>query len=252
MRETTFSTRDSTSIGPSATARLIALIAAVVGVFVCTGPYVLISAWLVVLVPLHVLTRTARPLGYAVAIAVLPIGIMAFFVWGFLVGAPPGLPVGSDPRGGMEFGTMIGFRVAVLASITQLCLLTIPTDQLAVTFRRFGLRGEALVVILVSYTIIPELRLRMSQVITARTARGLRGTSILARVRDLTSMMLPVVAWTLRAAVQRADTWHHRKLLGRIEELANMRQETSAVQSGLVVILAGGWLVTTVIMRVAN
>jgi len=250
LPETTFSPRTQGRCGPSVTARLIAVTAAALGAFVCTRPYALIGIWLVALVPLHVITKTARALWYTVTIVVLPIGIMSLAIWGFLIGAPPGALVGSDPDGGIEFGATVAFRVAVIASIAQLCLLTIPADQLPVALRRFGLRGDILVVLLVSFTILAELRLRASQVITARTSRGLRRTSLPGRVRDLLPMMIPVVTWTLRSAVQRADTWQQRRLLGRIEELAGIDQKSSSMLSWILVTAACGWLAATILIRV--
>lgn len=249
MLETDSSTNARDDRGPSAVARFGAMLLGLAGALVCSQPLLLLGVWLCILIPLHIGTRTSRYLGYAFSVVVVPIGIVSLLVWTILVGAPPGQPVGSDPHGGFLFASKITLRLAVFSSILQLGLVTIHRDRLAMTLHRIGLRGEGLIVVLASYSLFAELKYRMDQILTARTARGLRGTTWLGRTRDLIAMMSPVLMWTVRSAVQRADMWHQRQLLRQVARMASETEETSAAVSLGLLILSGLWFLVVLVAR---
>ena len=58
----------------------------------------------------HLLPRFLKFL----AVAQVPMTIMLVAVWGWVAKAPPGMPMGSDPRGGAMFALLISLRLAVL------------------------------------------------------------------------------------------------------------------------------------------
>jgi len=96
---------------------------------------------------------------------------MLVAVWGWVAKAPPpGMPMGSDPRGGVLFALLISMRLAVLGGTFQLIMLSIPS-QLYGHASRWGLRGEGMVVALGVFAVEPELKLRAEQILVARRGR---------------------------------------------------------------------------------
>jgi energy-coupling factor transport system ATP-binding protein len=79
---------------------------------------------------------------------------------------------------------------------------------------------------------IPEGQLRAHQIITARYARGLIvKRSRLAALAQLPHVLRPLVAWTVRAALDRADLWIHRGLLEKVQE--NLRRPVVVAEDPL-------------------
>ena len=104
----------------------------------------------------------------------LPMMIMLILVWGYVTRAPPNMPMGSDPRGGIMYALIIALRLAVVGGAFQLAMLSIPSRLLPATLRGWGLRGEGLVVVLGVFAVEPELKLRAEQILTC--ARALAGS----------------------------------------------------------------------------
>lgn len=159
--------------------------------------------------------RLRQHLG-VVLIALAPVGIGSAVVWGMLVGAPPGAPPHTDPAAGLAYAAAIALRLGAVASAVQ-WFSAIPGDQLVACLRVSGARGSALTVVAGALAIVPEIRLRSLQVLSARQARGLAGASRLALVTTLPFLLRPLTAWSLRSAIHRADTWRQRGLLQRME-----------------------------------
>ncbi len=91
---------------------------------------------------------------------------------------------------------------------------------------------------------IPDLKLRTEQVLTARAARGLVGRrTIAAKMAQIPRILMPLVSWALRSALLRAELWEHRGLIERLSA-ARPRISYSVFSS---VLFAGGALIFAVL-----
>jgi energy-coupling factor transporter transmembrane protein EcfT len=228
---------------PHPRARGIATVLALAGTL-CARDFLAVGVvWLAVVVPIAAVAGIGRQHFRFVLTIVAPIAVALLFVWGWLVGAPPGAPVGSSPEGGCRFAALVGLRLALLGGIAQLCLLSIPTGELVFTLKRWGLRGEGLVIVIGAFSLLPELRLRADQVLTARLARGfVRKAGFISRARQLPHLLRPLFAWALRSAIQRSESWEHRGLILKLQSAEARRKTWSGPVSILFLGLSTSWL----------
>jgi len=179
----------------------------------------------------------------------LPMTVMLVAVWGWVAKAPPGMPMGSDPRGGVLFALLISMRLAVLGGTFQLIMLSIPSQLLPATLRGWGLRGEGMVVALGVFAVEPELKLRAEQILVARRARGLLGGGRWAGLKQLPRLLRPLFVWSIRSAVHRAEIWEQRAMLLRVHALPTEEAVFSPIAGGFAVFLSILWLVIAVLFR---
>jgi hypothetical protein len=231
--------------------RLVALLLLLAGALVATrlAPLAAIYAAAVILCVLA--DRFRQHVAFA-TVVLAPVGIVGVAVWGFIVSAPPGAPIKSDPLGGAIYAAMIALRLGTVGAAVQ-WFAAVPADQLIGCLRANGLRGGALTIIAGALAIVPEMRLRAEQVQSARLARGLVRPSRLGWIAALPSLLLPLSAWSLRSAIHRADAWYQRGLLTGIDALdprmvlpSDRRAENTAVT---VVALAAVLLLVSVAWR---
>lgn len=223
-------------------ARAISAVLAVVGTLFVREPLPLLLALLLVILPLLALGGGIRGYSKLAGAIGLPVIVGLFVVWGLFVGAPPGMPLHSDPTGGILFAATVGLRLLVLAAILYLAVAMVAPPLLPQVLRGWGLRGDLLAVVLGTFVLVPELAGRAGQVMTARYARGLIGRAAWTdRLRSFPQLLRPLLAWSLRSAAQRSELWDHRKLVGRLEKWSE-RGESSRLASATMLVLAGVWL----------
>ena len=181
--------------------------------------------------------------------AELPMTLMLIGVWGWVAKAPPGVPMGTDPIGGVRFALLISLRLAVLGGAFQLAMLSIPTRLLPATLRGWGLRGEGLVVALGVFAVEPELKLRAEQILVARRARGLLAGSRWAGFKQLPYLLRPLLVWSIRSAVHRADVWEQRAMLLRVEQLPTEITPFSSAAGAISLALSILWLIAAIFFR---
>lgn len=212
-------------------ARLVFLILATAGSFTVKSWWVSLTLWLLCAAALLLFGQGKKHLRLAV-LSLLPLLIMLLVVWGWLIAAPPSMPIGSNPQGGIAYALSVFSRLGLLAAIFQLVMLTIPTQQLPNCLYMWGVRGESLIIALGAFTLVPELQIRADQVMTARLARGsVKGNQLISRAAQLPLLLQPLLTWTLRSAVQRSKSWNQSGLLRRIDELSKKGQKHASWQS---------------------
>ena len=232
-------------------ARGVAALVAIVGTLLVKNVGGAAIAWLVILVPLLFVTGVLGKHMRFVVTILAPISAALFAVWAWIVGAPPGAPMGSAPSVGAEFAGLISLRLALLGGISQLCFGTIPPDRLGPTLQSWKLQGEWLFIAVSSLTLVREMQLRAEQVLTARYARGLvPNRTFLARLRQLPYLLRPLMAWVLRSAIQRSEALHQRQLLARLENTCAQEQDSSRLSSAFYLALAASWLLYSIITRI--
>jgi energy-coupling factor transporter transmembrane protein EcfT len=229
-------------------ARLATLLILIVATFIDTrliSLEVMIVVLAILLAVDHLLPRFLKFLAFVQ----LPMTFMLVAVWGWVAKAPPGVPMGSDPRGGAMFALLISLRLTVLGGAFQLIMLSIPSRFLPATLRGWGLRGEGLVVALGVFAVEPELKLRAEQILIARRARGLLGGSRWAGLTQLPRLLRPLFVWSIRSAVHRAEVWEQRAMLLRIGRLHDESSPFSPVIGAASVALSLLWLAVAIVFR---
>lgn len=231
-------------------ARGLATTFSIAGTLLANNPAVMAFAWLAVLLPLILGCRVARPYSRFLLVILLPVAIALVVVWGYFVAAPPGTAVGSDPAGGLRFAATVVIRLALLGGILQLAIVTIPSTDLPHVLYRWGIKGDALVMVLGAWVLMPELQLRSTQVLTARLARGIApNRSVMSRMRQFPHMLRPLLAWALRSAIQRSETWHQKRLLSQLHSSVASHVATSRRGDLVYVVLGGSWMALNLLTR---
>jgi energy-coupling factor transporter transmembrane protein EcfT len=230
--------------------RLIAAAIACLGVFIADRCAPLAAAFVVILILLAKARLAAVFLKYFLSM-LLPAAVMLILIWGLLTRAAPGEVMGSDPRGGALYATMIALRLADLGGLIQLTLLSVPARALPATLNGWGVHGESMVVALGVLAVGPELMLRAEQITTARKARGIVSRGPVGKLREMTRMLRPLFVWSIRSAVHRSEVWHQRALLLKVDKLPQMEAEFSPANGAVAVVLAVAWLVISVCTRFA-
>lgn len=243
---------DRTAWAVDPLSRGIAMVAGITGAFLCRDLSWLILAWFVLLAAICASNRTRLAHLRFLAVIWTPLFFALLLVWGIIVGAAPGQALHSSARMGFLFAATTATRILLLAAIVQLAFLTLRADELIPTVRRWRLGNEGLVALLGAVALVPEIQLRLDQIITARTARGLiPNNSWWRRAQSVPTLLPPLVAWVLRSALQRGEMWEHRDILSRLPHRAGPAERVTRV--GWVVI--GGslaWLVVAAITRWSN
>lgn len=210
----------------------------------------MLIAWVGVLVPLLILTGVFRSYFRFVFTILFPIAIALILVWSWIVGAPPGFAPASSPYEGTRFAILVTIRLALIGGISQLCLLSIPPNRLASTLKYWGIKGEGLIVALGCFALLPELKIRAGQVLTARYARGLvPNRSFCTRFRQVPYLFRPLLIWVLRSAIQRSEIWQQRQLVTRIQVDSPEDDKGSVIINLLYLTFAISWLIYNMFQR---
>ncbi len=150
----------------------------------------------------------------------------------------------------MRFAAATSFRLLVLGSLWQLCFLTLSPEDLVPTLRAWGVRRGALIVALGSLAVLPDVVTRSQQVLIARYARGFLGSaSWWSRVRQLPFLLPPLVAWVLRASIQRGENWQHRGLIQNLENIHQGPTVPWSASSLSLLAIAFLWLAFGIFLR---
>ena len=230
--------------------RLIALGIGAVGTLIADRwPWLAIA--LVVVTLLLVRAGLGRVFLTFILTVLAPTGIMLILAWGVIIRAQPGEVMGSDPRGAIEYASMIALRLGLLGGVIQLALLSVPTRLLPITLRGWGIKGEGMVLALGVFAVGPELILRAEQVSTARKARGIAWAGPIGQLREIIHILRPLFVWSIRSAVHRSEVWHQRALLLKVEQMPQAQAEFWPAGGMGMLLLSAVWLGISIFTRFA-
>lgn len=199
-------------------ARGIALLAGVAAILVCDNFIVLAGVLGLVVLPMLIASGALKLYGRFLVFMLAPIGLALFIVWGMVVEASPGQPLGSSPTEGMIFAVLITLRIALLSGLFQAFFGGVRGDKLVTSLASWGITGDLRVIILATFAMVPEGKLRADQVLTSRLARGLvKRRSWVSNGFQIPHLLRPMFGWTLRSAIERAELWDHRHLLEKLQ-----------------------------------
>jgi len=144
-----------------------------------------------------------------------PLLVALLFIWGVIAAAnhvPP------PHHSGVDYAVFSWLRIVVCAGALQ-CLLVPLIEQpshLKLFLEKSGLAGSLGTLIVASIIFLPEVRRRLRQIIDARRAQGY-SLSGLRGIRDLPTLLMPLVSSLLDSATKRAEFWSHRGVLERTQ-----------------------------------
>ncbi|MBI4026218.1 MAG: hypothetical protein HY360_14620 [Verrucomicrobia bacterium] len=234
-------------LNPSPICRGLATLLALVGTFLAKDALLVASVYCAVLVPLLVSLRLLRTHAKFVLAGVLPLAIGLLILWGVVIGAAPGLPHGSAPIEGVKHAILMSLRLAMIAGLFQLCLLSLPFGELMSVLANWGIRGDGQILVAGSLTVWPELQLRAGQIVTARYARGLvKNRSLLTTIRQLPFLLRPLLTWVLHTGILRAELWHQQNLIERAREATPPKNGT-IFGNAFFLGIAASWMTVNVI-----
>jgi energy-coupling factor transporter transmembrane protein EcfT len=239
-------------MAPSPQIRGWATLLAIVAAFFCQNPSVMTIALVCLILPLTIITGVFIKFAKFVSVVIFPIALGLLFVWGWLMGAPPGEPRGSSPSAGCLYGAIIFLRLALVSGVVFVSLLSMRADRMVTVFRSWGIRGELLTLLIISFALWPEFALRTEQIYAARCARGLMpNRNPLTRAKQFPFILRTLFTWAIGNALTRLDLWRQQDLLTLLER----RTTTSAAAHTLLGDLCFGllsvaWLITIIYTRV--
>ena len=206
---------------PSPQIRGLATLLAIAGTFFCQNPTTLAVGLVGIIIPLTIVTGVSDKFGKFVLVIILPIALGLLFVWGWLMGAPPGEPRGSAPMAGSLYAAAVFLRLSVVSGFVFVSLLSLPADKMVTLFRSWGIRGELLTLLIISLALWPEFALRTEQIFAARCARGLMpNRNLWTRARQFPFILRTLFTWAIGNGLARMDLWRQQNLLTLLERHA--------------------------------
>jgi hypothetical protein len=176
----------------------------------------------------------------------LPLSCGLAIVWGLIV---RGSPEDETVRGigsGLEYASLIAFRIAALASVFQAALLSLRGFQRVRFWSRLGLPPSAVAGLVSIFDLWPDFVRRVDQVVAARCARGLMTDRRLrTRVRQIPFAFRTLFLSSLEASMERAIRWQGERLPERLVMVAfDSRVGSGSLQGSVVwVTISLGWVV---------
>lgn len=192
--------------------RLISVLLMVAAVFLSEKITTLLPVYALVLTAVLVSHISANHLRFVFFITT-PLLIALLLVWGWLIDASQ---VSAPHQSGIHYAFFLWLRIVASGGLLQ-CLFIPLIEQpayLKIFLERTGSGVALSTLILSSITFLPEIRRRVGRITDARRAQGysLRG---LKGLRELPTLLMPLVSSLLDTAAQRAEFLSHRGILDR-------------------------------------
>ena len=223
-------------------ARGLATLFGIAGTVLADDIVPLLIMWLVVIVPSITATGILKRHGRMLLSTILPLGLLLILVRGWISGTPPDILTGSDPGVNIGYAMTIVLQLTVFVGMFQLCFYSIPQSQLLSIFWHWGIRGNLLIIAIVTFTIWQELKMRTGQILTARYARGLMpDRRLIMRIRQVPYLLRPLLALSLRDTIRRSEFWVQRQLPDRAGRIKPVEKNVM-IANGAAVGVSLAWL----------
>lgn len=145
-----------------------------------------------------------------------PILLALLVVWGWVMD-PAKIP--APHTDGLAYAVFNWLRIVACGGVLQ--SLFLPLVDKPQHLRSFlwstGLRGPAGTVLVASIIFVPEVKSRLARIIDARRAQGYNLSGIHG-LRQLPSLLMPLVSSLLDSATKRAELWSHRGIVDRYNQ----------------------------------
>ncbi len=146
--------------------------------------------------------------GFRIHLRLLGFGIVPIFLTFILLY----IIIMKGSNGGWDYINIKSLKILCLTSVFQVAL-SIPTDMLVVTFKKWGFKGDGLLTMVGAFTVWAEVKTKSNQIITARFARGFIGKrNFFNTAKQLPYVLIPLIIGVMRTAIERVDVWEQREI----------------------------------------
>lgn len=140
-------------------------------------------------------------------------------------------------------------KLILLTSVIQITL-SIPAEQLISTFKKWRLKGEALITVLGAFTVWTDVSYRSEKIITARFARGFVGKrTIINKAKQFPFILVPLVVGILRTSTERADSWEQKNILQLVEKSTTEKSNYPIGLNLILVSVSLSWLLIIIMFK---
>lgn len=229
-------------------ARLAGAISMLCAVFIAGSLYYLAGVYALVVIAVLAMRAGRDHLSFVLTLTT-PLLLALLLVWGVLV-APGDVP--RPDFDGPTYAVFTWLRFVACGGVLQACFLPLiaKPQYLKSFFSACRLPASLSILLVAAIVFLPEVRRRLARIIDARRAQGHRLAGI-EGLRELPSLIMPLVSSLLDSATRRAEFWSHRGVLTRSRALTETSQ-SSTLASLCWLILANVSLVVAVMGQMAH
>jgi energy-coupling factor transporter transmembrane protein EcfT len=220
--------------------RIAFFITGIAGGFFCTSNLLLLGFWLLILLPLMMITGNAGAHMRFLLVVVLPMAAMLLLLsW----------IVSEKSSENFDQVLLTILKVIAYTTIVQVVLI-IPPEQVYSTFRKWGLKGDTLVTSLGSYIVWVDIVNRSGKILTARFARGfIAERTFIAKLKQMPHLLIPLIVSIIRTATERSESWQQKQLLQRVGVMKAAEVSYSKPVNAVMLIAGMGWLLLNIFLK---
>jgi len=223
--------------------RIIFLFFALVGTFLCKDILIIFLFYIAVIVPLFFIQNKIFT-----HLKFLLLGVVPIFLSFILIN----IIVLQSKSGGWEYIFERVIRLTVYASIFQI-VLTIPENDLFNTFRKWGLKGESLVIVISAFSVWSEITNRADKIVTARLSKGyVKKRNLLSMAFQFPYTLNPLIIGVIRTAVERADSWQSKNILKLIENYRGTKNTYNLILNTGIVSICVFYFFSSIFLVLSN
>ncbi|MDD2798779.1 MAG: energy-coupling factor transporter transmembrane component T [Bacteroidales bacterium] len=123
----------------------------------------------------------------------------------------------------------VSFRVAklmVFATVIQIFFSFKSNEQID-TFLKWKFKGNLLLVILGTFSVIDDIVKQSDKIVTARYARGfIKDRNIYNTIKQIPQTLVPLFAIAIRTSIERSDSWERKDMLSLLSNWEQKRYRT--------------------------
>jgi hypothetical protein len=173
-------------------------------------------------------------------IVVLPMAMMLSFLFWIIL---------HDSIENFASVIMTLLKLITYTTIIQLVLI-IPANQVYITFKMWGMKGNTLVTFLGSYIVWVDIINRSNKILTARFARGfITKRTFIAKLKQIPHLLIPLIIGIIRTATERSESWDQKKMLYRVEILKMQKIRYNPYLNFVIIAVGFIWLFLNIYMR---
>jgi energy-coupling factor transporter transmembrane protein EcfT len=218
--------------------RLLFLICGLTGVLLINKIEWLLCFYFIAIIPLFIFSGQFRKHLNLLLFAMIPIYLSFILLYIVVL-----------KEGNWDFIHLKVLKLILLTSAIQITL-SIPAEQLITTFKKWGLKGEALITVLGAFTVWTDVSYRSEKIITARFARGFVGKrTIINKAKQFPFVLVPLVVGILRTSTERADSWEQKNILQLVKRNKAEKVNYQISLNTVLVIASLSWLLLSVLFK---
>ncbi len=219
--------------------RLMFLVGSVTGVLLINKIEFLLLYYLLVIIPLFLYSNQIKKHLNLLLFAFVPIYLSFILLYILIL-----------KEESWQFINLKVLKLVLFTSTIQL-VLTIPTNGLISTFKKFGLKGDALVTVLGAFTVWTDVSNRSEKIITARFARGFIGKrTFFNKAKQFPFVLVPLVVGILRTSTERADSWEQKNILQLVENHSVGKTNYPTLLNSIVITVTICWVILSIYVYV--